>query len=920
MGRGMQGYVLGPVRVEVPDHDGFMGTTKPAALFGWLVTSPGGQCLKSEIAQALYPGVAKAKGRIEKTLSVLRDALGEEIVPRGRSSICAIRFPRENLDLFRFLDGVRKAEHLRGMERIEQLGLALAEWSGRQPLCEMPGRAFQLRREEMRAKWLAAIVAQLDEAWRSREEKWLREESEKWRQQLPDEPRIFHYYLLAHGRTLPRGRLDRLIRQWIRCNGAPDIELQGVIGQVRGEVPQPRGTMFHHVPDQLPAPGRRPIGRGDLIRVLDEAVRERQEAGSGTLVVLSGAAGVGKSLVAHHLAHHMRPRFPDGALYAALNGFAEGDAGPVDPEHVLDAFLAQLPPYSRAVGVEGKSAALRSALAYRSVLIVLDDAFDTQQILPLLPGVGTSTVVVTSRNTLGGLRSRKDVVFRKVEPLPQGAAVELLQEGFAAGDRGKYAHALSDLVRLCDGLPLALAVVARRLEIQRSVSAVHDLVRELTEERRRTDALHLSTGELSVRSALNCSVRVLSDDARRLFRQLALHPGPTIGWDAVMDLGLAGEGMRADRALEELEAANLVELRAERYFLHDLVRAFARHHVRPPVPGDSQEFEQETVRQVLEHQLQNVRACDRLLGPRRSLPIREPDGVRVVEPADPEHAVEWLDDEYDTVLRCIQLAIGQGQYALAYVWLLPMALVTYQWHRHRLSDAAGALERAAEVAEAVASPLDCAMVYRMRAGTEWHRGRYRLGVAYLRRAVLLSQQENGEAARRSLALSIQALAVTLRKCGEEVAAEDHFHRALSLYRELADAVGEAEVLNGIGALHNDRGEHRDALRWCTEALDVIDRTTEQNARADVLFTLAKIHLARSERDEALPLFRGAAEIFRERGYQPLEDKVRWHYADVLLAVGHRQEAVSELERVLELRERMGGEGVAEVRERLEMLR
>ncbi|MFJ1648291.1 tetratricopeptide repeat protein [Streptomyces sp. NPDC088258] len=839
-------------------------------------------------------------------------------MPQGKSGFCMLRLPDGSVDYLRFREEVRRAALSNLPERFERLGVALAEWADDEPLRGLPQKGFGVRRERMRAERMAAVYDQLDAGWRCREEKWLREETERWFERAPEQPEIFRFYLLAHGKELSDRQRERVISQWTRRHGSPDADLQSTIDQMSGGEIQSGGAMLPPVPNQLPADERQPIGQEDLLRDLFEAVCERQDAGRTALVVISGMAGVGKTTVGHSLAHRLRERFPDGILHDELNGFADGETQPADPEQVLDGFLAALPPYSTATGRQGKSAALRSALAHRSVLLVLDDALNAQQVLPLLPGVGTSGVIITSRNDLGGLRAKKEVQFRKVEPLREEDALEVLLEKVAPADRSTYFQEFAELVSLCGRLPLALTVVARQLEF-RPMSTIYALVREMKEERARLDALHLPEHEMSVRVALNCSVNALSEEARLLLWQLAVHPGPSAAWDAVMDLGASEGGrMRADRALGELVAANLVELHSERYRLHDLVRAFARHLVHPVPAEETADLRRRTLRQVWEHQLQNVRACDRILDHQRTLPIGEPDGVTLIEPAAPEEAMALLDKEYDTVQRGVQLAVNQG--IERYVWLLPMALVTYQWRRHRLTDALTGLGRATEAAEAAASPVDCAMVYRMLAGTEWRLGKFDLATVHLSRAVRLSEKDDSSTGRLSLARSLYALGITLRKRGDGEGAEENLHRAKELYREVADPVGEAAALNAVGALHYDRGEFTDALSRCADALRAVERTDERNGRADVLFTLAKVRLARAERDAAISLYRQASDIYREQGNWPSEDQVRRLFADVLVSAGLICEAVAELERVIVLRERMGDVDVQEARDLLEGLR
>ncbi|MFD5872656.1 tetratricopeptide repeat protein [Streptomyces sp. NPDC060322] len=857
---------------------------------------------------------------MDRAVSDLRKRLGPEVVPHGgKSGYCTLRAPEGGVDLLRFRDRVARAAGLNPPERFELLGAALEDWDGGEPLRGLTGSGFQLRREALRAELMAAVHARMDAAYKSREEKWLREETEKWFKRAPDLPQVFRFYLLAHD-DLAERRRERLIKEWTKRNGNPDTDLRSAFDQVRGVAHRPGGTLLPPVPDQLPGSSRRPVGQDDLIRSLVEVVCEEQDAGNLALVLISGMAGVGKSTVANHLARRLRERFPDGVLHAGLNGFADGDVRPAEPDEVLDGFLAVLPPYTTVTGPESKSNALRSALAHRSVLIVLDDALNAQQVMPLLPGDGTCAVIITSRNDLLRLQSERKVLFRKMEPLQEADALEVLQEKVSVEDRAKHVQAFSKLVRLCGRLPLALTVVARLLEGgARPLRTLPALVRDMEEERARLDTLDLPEHELSVRAALNCSVRVLGEEARLLLWQLAVHPGPTASWEAVMDLGrAAGEGARTDRALMELVAANLVELQGDRYGLHDLVRAFARRHMQPGADGQTADIEQATIRQVLEHQLHNVRACDRVLDYERALPIGEPDGVTVTDPAEPGQAMAYLDEEYAAVQRGIRLAIGQG--IERYTWLLSMALVTYQWRRHLLGDARRNLLHAVDAAESAAAPVDCAMVHRMLAGTQWRFGKYDAAVGHLRRAVRLSKEDDSEAGRLSLARSLHRLGITLRKQGDRTGAEEALCQALELCREVSDPVGEAAALNALGALHHDRGEHAQALRRCADALGVVERTAERSGLADVLFTLAKVHLARTERDEAIRLYRRACDIYREQENWPNEDKTRMLFADVLVSAGETDTAVRELERAIVLRELMGGEGVREVRELLEGLR
>ena len=45
---------------------------------------------------------------------------------------------------------------------------------------------------------------------------------------------------------------------------------------------------------------------------------------NGTVTAIDGAAGVGKSALAVHAAHRLRPSFPDGQLFLDLHGHTDG--------------------------------------------------------------------------------------------------------------------------------------------------------------------------------------------------------------------------------------------------------------------------------------------------------------------------------------------------------------------------------------------------------------------------------------------------------------------------------------------------------------------------------------------------------------------------------------------------------------------
>jgi transcriptional regulator with XRE-family HTH domain/tetratricopeptide (TPR) repeat protein len=540
------------------------------------------------------------------------------------------------------------------------------------------------------------------------------------------------------------------------------------------------------VPRQLPAPLPGFTGRRAEIAAVDRLV----DASAVVVASIDGMAGVGKTAFAVQVAHRLAEHFPDGQLFVDLHGSTDGVA-PVRPDGALASVLRALglPDERIPQGLDDRAALYRSRLAGRKVLILLDDAANEAQVVPLIPGTPGCMVLVTSRLRLPGLDSTHAF---SLDVLPRRDAVVLFTR--VTEDPSIAPELLAEVVELCDRLPLAIRIAAARLRARPAWTAAH-LIDRLRDHRRRLG--ELEAGLRSVTAALDLSYRQLARPERRAFRLLGLHPGGDLDAHGAAALIGCSPG-EAEGLIGGLLDAHLIqEPTPGRYRFHDLVRAYA-------AAGEPEPDRAEALTRLLDHCCRTASAAMDLLHPyeRERRPPAHPTDAPTPALPDEAAARAWLDAELANLLAAAHLAADRNRPG-------HLRHLSTTLHRHlrtlqRHADAAALHERALTLARA-----------------------------------------RGE--RRGEAEALLCTGHVERLVGRSDRAVGRYRAALAAARACGHRTVELDALVFLGHMDRFRGRYETARARFTEVLTIAPGTGHHAAQAEALVGLGFVRLE-SEHD------------------------------------------------------------------------
>ena len=785
---------------------------------------------KADLIRVGWGDAGTSEAQLHKAVLAVRQTLGEvgrrdDIRTHARFGY-ELRAAEEDIDVLVFQRLVRQADEAaaagRGDEEIDALREALRLWRGPRPLSNVSSVA--LRQDaatlERRHKRTAARLFALELGRGNHED--ILDEIVAVAAAHPSDQRLCEQLMIAKYRS---GYLTDATAAYERyqealateTGAAPDPLLRTLhfaiartdelaIGAAESALAKRTGKAGQAplaaitVPRQLPRPADL-VGRD---RAAAEVTRLlRGEPGKpAPVVVLSGPGGVGKTALAVSIAHEAARRFPDGQLYADLLG---STPLPADPTEVLAQFLRGLgAPHVPETRAE-LQASFRTALADRRVLIVLDDAADGAQVADLLPASARCAVLVTARRRLPDLPDARHVAPLAPLGLPDATRLFLQVVTGAGVSLESSSSAITQVVELCGGLPLALRIAG--------AIRVHDHPRPTADLARRLASLGpsaLEFGELSVARTIGAGLERLDADARRLFLALGLLRLPRFAaWTAA---ALLGNGTEGTAALSRLAARFMVEPAdsGRRYRFHDLTWEYVRRRAQSEDFADHSEIPATAYRALL---TLVRRAHTRLYGgdyevvhsgvPDMDLPA---EALAEVDAAP----LDWFEEERLNIRAAVEHAAELGLTEIC--WDLAVSAHEFYTIRGHFDDwhaTHQAALRACRTAGDLRGEGIVLVCLNQPALVSSRRIAPAAGLTDLGHAAKLLR---GCDDRHGLAIALRTLANALRRQGYAGHSLDLFSQALEHYAASGDVIGRWQAQRYIGQNHLDRGDHRAARR------------------------------------------------------------------------------------------------------------
>lgn len=613
--------------------------------------------------------------------------------------------------------------------------------------------------------------------------------------------------------------------------------------------------------------------REDIARTgLDTLSGRKAKAPRARVLLVAGRPGSGRTALAEALVREIADDYPDGVHKVSLTA-PGGEA--VDTERAIRTLLEGLgQPTPPGAAEDELSSALRTALAGRRAVLLVDDAADPHQVDALLPDTPECLVVVTAQGPLTGI---PDVRPCTLGGLDTPSAVRMLVQRIGDIRVANDPRAAEALAEECGGQPAALSLAGGWLAAHPKAS-ITDVAKQLH------DMPASTSGPLA--RAFRLVYESLPQPAQRTLRLLPLAPAGLV--DSHTASALAGCSVAAAQSiLEDFAALGLVRSAHDGLFL---------------LPGCLTPLLQallEARERLAEVQLARARMLERtvrlLISCRAMAEEDEGSGLGVPEKldglpralrfADRRAAVTWLDTRLPALSAAASLAVADGELdTLARRLVAALA--------GALSDHRGTAEAAPELYGLHRLVLDVAQrrdLHRERAAALLNLADLDAGTGRTQEALerYRAALDAGRAANDPYAAgrAMESVGGAYQELADWYRASDWFGRALSHSLARGEREDEARLYGRLGNVHTYAGRYGEALRSWRAACAGYRRLADVPGQAKALSEMARIQEYAGRPEESLHTCREAVELARKAGDLRLQAALQVRLADTLDRLG-----------------------------------
>jgi tetratricopeptide (TPR) repeat protein len=553
-------------------------------------------------------------------------------------------------------------------------------------------------------------------------------------------------------------------------------------------------------------------------------------------VSIIGVAGVGKSALGTTFAYSLADEYPDGALYVNLNYSSAAD-GVVDISQILRSFLLQLGRIPDQLPQDASY--LRNefvkATDRQHLIVFLDNVRNYPSVQQLVPRSSTCLVILTSQERL-----EEDIQSLQLEPLPVDAAVGLFRKiapSRKVDDQPTYAQ-LVKVLQACAGLPIAIVVLAARLERTPSYS----LTRLLADLEMYLSSLNTLFG--ARRKRIDACFRVgydtLTKVQSQVFRRMSVVPGES--FDVRMGGFLGGLPVDGARlVLDQLRELQLIqETQDPEYFtMHSLLRQFAREQL-----SDAEASKQATRAMTFACKLAKeanlvirslAPAADGQAGDHGELALRDRD-----------QALEWMEKQHKNLVATVERACKDRAATVEralkdrladIAWETCRALVEFfeirgKWESWRQTH---------EAAEKVVPRHSLGFAHVSYGLGRFHGSRHHWpeAIDHYRTAIGVFLQHDDQL---GVSRSLKSLGDAYRYSRNWDAAENCFERSLKILKSAQEPRELAITKRSMAAVCRVRGQFEAGENLCLEAIAILEELRDERWIAATKLSLADLYL------------------------------------------------------------------------------